>query len=190
MSSLQYITAEGNAPAEEQAVCIRCGLCCDGTLFAYAVLNAGERENLPEKLEEQSYTEGGKDYFSLPCQYFSGKCTIYNLKRADVCSSYRCQLLKDQAEGKITHDAALSLVHEAMAMRHEILEQYRSISGDREKIFFKQLLVRLGKLREAQDEESQASSIYDLLIARCNIFETLLIKYFRSEEDFEKMIMR
>ena len=190
MSSLPFITAEGKATAEEQAVCIGCGLCCDGTLFAYAVLNPGERGNLPEKLEEQSYTEDGKDYFSLPCQYFEGKCMIYNLKRADVCSSYRCRLLKDLAAAKITTDDAHGLVYGAKEMRDEILEHYRDLSGEKERIHFKELLVKLGKPGKTPDEGSTYIAKYDLLIARCNILEALLIKYFRPEEDFEKMIMR
>ncbi|MBE0674536.1 MAG: hypothetical protein IH591_07745, partial [Bacteroidales bacterium] len=86
------------APAEEQAICVVCGFCCDGTLFVNAGLNQGERgSGLPEKIEQASFSEGGRDYFRLPCNYFSGKCSIYDRNRADVCSSFRCQLLKDLA---------------------------------------------------------------------------------------------
>lgn len=177
-------------PPEEQLICVTCGYCCDGTLFMHAHLNPGERGNLPEKIEENSFIEEGKDYFRLPCQYFSEKCTIYDRKRADVCSSYRCQLLKDVAEGKVSMSDALETVHEARNMRDEIMEEYRRISGNSERINFRQLLLDLWKIQEAASEGEALSMDYEILLARCNIFEALLIKHFRSAEDFEKMIMK
>ena len=36
-------------PVIEQEICVTCGFCCDGTLFKYAVLQSGERGNLPAK---------------------------------------------------------------------------------------------------------------------------------------------
>ena len=58
------------APAEEQKICVGCGFCCDGTLFVHAVLNPGERGSLPEKIEENAYSEGEKDLFSSALQVF------------------------------------------------------------------------------------------------------------------------
>jgi hypothetical protein len=190
MSSRERIITDSKAPAEEQEICKECGLCCDGTLFSFAGLYPGERSDLPEKIKKKSFTEGDKDYFYLPCLYFSGKCTIYTFKRADVCSSYRCQLLKDLSEGKMTMDVAHGLVRKAIKMRTEIMEQYRTISGEKRKTYFKKLLTELGKIGESLTEGTTVCNQYDLLLARCNIFEALLIKYFRSEGDFEKMTMR
>ena len=178
------------APLDEQNICVICGFCCDGTLFMHAHLNPGERGNLPEKIEEAGFSEDGKDYFRLPCQYFSEKCTIYDRKRADVCSSYRCQLLKDFAEGKISLSDSLETVRGARGMRYEIMEEYRRISGNSDRINFRQLLLNLGKIQEAVSEEKPLSMDYEMLLARCNIFEALLIKHFRSAEVFEKMIMK
>lgn len=177
-------------PVEEQSICIRCGFCCDGTLFFHAHLNPGERGHLPEKIEKNSFSKEGKDYFKLPCQYFSGKCTIYDRERAYVCGSYRCQLLKDFADGKIIVPDALEVVRDAMSMRKDILEEYRRISGEDTGINFRQLLLNLGKIQKAASEEKFLSRDYEMLLARCNIFEALLIKHFRSAEDFEKMIMK
>ena len=46
-------------------------------------------------------------------------------KRADVCSSYRCQLLKDFADGKVTLNDALEIVREARNIRTELIDQYQ-----------------------------------------------------------------
>lgn len=176
-------------PIDEQQICVTCGFCCDGTLFLHACLNPGERGSLPDKIEQNSFTEKDKDYFRLPCQYFSGKCTIYDRKRADVCSSYRCQLLKDFAEGEVTLSEVLKIVREAMSMRAEIFEECARITGNSSDKNFRQILIELGKILKSATEQTPVSMESELLLARCNIFEALLIKHFRSVEDFMKMIM-
>ncbi len=175
------------APEEEQKICVGCGFCCDGTLFIHAVLKPGERTTAPEKIREQVFNEGEKDYFWLPCTYFSDKCLIYDSKRADVCGSYRCQLLRDFAGGKITLEEALGVVKEARAMRSELMGQYRHLTGNNEEMHFIRLLMKLGKLQETGREDEQPDMDLEILLARCNIFETLLIKHFRSAGDFGKM---
>jgi GxxExxY protein len=180
----------GVAPQEEQNICVSCGFCCDGTLFLHAHLNPGERGNLPAKIEKASLSEDGKDYFRLPCRYFSERCTIYDRKRADICASYRCQLLKDHAAGKIIQDAAIEAVREAREMHGAIMAEYQRLSGRRKKINFRQLLSELGKMQKNTTQDKPVSKEYEMLLARCNIFEALLIKRFRSAEDFEKLVMR
>jgi hypothetical protein len=176
------------APPEEQKICISCGFCCNGTLFLFAHLDPGERGSLPERIEKNSYSEKGKDYFRLPCEYFSGKCTIYNLERAHICGSYRCQLLKDYAGGKMTLQTAQEVIRSAKKMHSDGIENYRYLSGNQEKIFFRQLLSELGKIQNSVAERNLVNTDYELLLARCNIFEALLIRHFRSADDFEKIM--
>jgi len=178
------------APLDEQKICIKCGMCCDGTLFFHAHLDPGERGNLPEKIEENSYSKDGKDFFRLPCPYFDGRCTIYDQKKANVCSGYRCQLLKDFAEAKLTLDEALMVVSDALTMRDQILEQYRVFSCSRRKIYFKKLLREMGKIQESLEDGAPADWGFEMLLAQCNIFEALLIRHFSPAGEFDKMIMK
>ena len=71
------------APLQEQDICVTCGFCCDGTLFAHALLNPGEKGSLPERIEESVFSLDDRDYFHLPCRYFAGRCTIYDRQRAE-----------------------------------------------------------------------------------------------------------
>jgi len=179
-------------PTDEQLICVKCGLCCDGTLFLHAHLDPDEmaKGDLPGWIEGHIISKEGKEYFTLPCGYFCEKCTIYDRKRAKVCSSFRCQLLKDFAEGKVTMDDALEVVREAMKMRTELLEQYRIISGKSVDPVFRQMLTELGDLHESGSEKITPDLDHEMFVARCNIFEALLTKHLRSAEDFEKMIMK
>ena len=189
MISLKSIVIINEAPKEEQSICVTCGMCCDGTLFFHAHLNPGERGHLPEKIEENSFSKEGKDYFKLPCLYFTEKCTIYDRKRADVCSGYRCQLLMDFAEGKVLLSDAIEIVKGAMDMREVIMKEYRRVTGNNESVTFRQLLMELGKIRKSATGNEQSDKDYEILQARCNIFVALLTKHIRSASDFDKMMV-
>jgi hypothetical protein len=77
-----------------------------------------------------------------------------------------------------------------MSMRTEIIKEYLGISGNSGEINFRQILIELGKVQKSVAGKESLGIDYELLIAKCNIFEALLIKHFRSAEDFEKMIMK
>ena len=175
-------------PPEEQDLCVPCGFCCDGTLFMHAVLLPGEKGSLPEKIEQAYYLEEGKEFFCLPCLYFDRKCTIYDQKRAEVCLFYRCQLLKDFAEKKISREDALSLIHNAMATRDELIKSFNILSPDNPAAHFRELLLKMGKTDKIIPEGRPFRMNFEILNARCNIFEAQLIKYFRSSGEFENMI--
>ena len=49
--------------------------------------------------------------------------------------------------------------------------------------------MELGKIRKSASGNEQSDMDYEMLLARCNIFEALLIKHFRSASDFEKMMI-
>lgn len=174
----------------EQKICISCGFCCDGTLFTRASLQAGERGSMPAKIEQNYLRINDKEYFVLPCQYFNGKCSIYIEKKAYVCSAYRCQMLKDFAEYRVTQEQALEIVNKTIRMRRELLDLYYLVSGNNKHLYFRKLLRELGVIMEHSSKETTLSIEYEQLIAKCNIFEALLIKYFRSDQDFNDLIMR
>ncbi len=173
------------SPVAEQEICVQCGLCCDGTLFMYAQLQPGERGNLPEKIEQKYRKIGETEQFLLPCQYFDGKCTIYDQKRAVVCSAFRCQLLRDFSKGRISKNDADKTVLNALKFRDEILELYKRIFDVDTKLSFRELLNEMGKMTEPPTEKTKELA---LLKAKCNIYETLLIKNFKSIKTFESMI--
>lgn len=167
-----------SASEDEQKICLRCGLCCDGTLFLRAILGKNEKENLPEKINQNRFVGKKKEYFRLPCEYFDRKCTIYNLQRAEICSSFRCFLLKSLSEGGISTDDACAVVNDAVSMKDSIRNDFRKITGGKSDLPFRQILIELGTSQFSGPE-------FDLFKARCNIFEALLIKLFRADKDFE-----
>ncbi|MDI9563130.1 MAG: hypothetical protein WBK43_07640 [Prolixibacteraceae bacterium] len=177
----------GPSPYKEQEICLLCGFCCDGTIFHYATLIPGEKGNLPEKIEKNIFTKDGTDYFHLPCRYFKGKCSIYKKKKAYVCSAYKCELLNSFREKKMPLKECLKIVKQGRKMRKEVVYYFQKYTGKKEKTSFRKILPEIGNILKSVTGNGQSDVELEMLIARSNIFESLLIKYFRSHANFDKM---
>jgi len=174
-------------PEAEQTICVSCGFCCNGTLFGHANLQAGEKGSLPEKIEQAWFKNGEKEAFRLPCLYFKGKCSIYGQKKAIVCSSYRCKLLKDFSEDRISLDEALQLVKNAHSQRAAILKLAGKVMKTNDNPPFRHLVTEIKQWNDDQTDNGVATEELKTLTAHCNIFEALLIRHFKPDKDFESM---
>src|SRR5262245_48914366 len=94
-------------------LCLRCGLCCDGTLFMRADLEPGEEEFAESLgLAVQPGRGGEPGNFQLPCTAFiDGRCSVYERGRPARCGSYRCNLLRRYVDGTNALDEVLPIVH-------------------------------------------------------------------------------
>jgi hypothetical protein len=55
----------------ELEICMKCGLCCDGTLFSFGLLKKGEKEFLPTLLQKRIIVTEKVERFKQPCPYFN-----------------------------------------------------------------------------------------------------------------------
>lgn len=106
--------AEVPGPFSPQAsdLCVACGLCCDGSVYAQASLDPDEVDAAAaEGLEV--FERGGEAYFKLGCPCLKGTaCQIYE-RRPRRCRSFRCVLLHRLDIGEISLPAALATAAEA-----------------------------------------------------------------------------
>ena len=173
----------------EQEICIKCGLCCDGTLFNLATVEKGEKEFLPTLLQKRYIVTEKGERFNLPCPYFDKKCTIYNEKKANVCSGFRCQLLKNLSKGKINKTNAEKVVNNAIELRNEIFRIYKPLNKSNLTLSFKELHYAIRKRNETNIVEDVKDKQLELLMFKSNILEILLIKYFKSTKEYESLMM-
>jgi Fe-S-cluster containining protein len=91
------------APRLTDALCTRCGLCCDGTVFGDVELAGPAEATRVEILGlgiEDDDTNG--DVLSLPCAALRGsRCSIYALRPA-CCRDFECRLLQNARRGTVT----------------------------------------------------------------------------------------
>ena len=104
---------------DESALCLACGLCCQGPLFSWAVLQPDElahAETLPVVMVDREDALG----FRLPCACFRDMhCTVYD-ERFQVCRDFACQLLLRLRNDQVSQAEALELVRQARELVQEI----------------------------------------------------------------------
>ena len=97
-------------------LCTRCGLCCDGSLFADVELASSDESTTMEVmgLEIEDDDEDGNRLLVQPCGALKGRqCSIYP-HRPDCCREFECQLLQEVKRGITGVDRAKEKIAEAL----------------------------------------------------------------------------
>jgi hypothetical protein len=92
-------------------LCTRCGLCCDGSLFADVELTgATEAAGLEIMGLEIEEDDQGGGLLVQPCGALQGKrCGIY-AQRPECCRTFECRLLQDVRRGAVGVEEAVELI--------------------------------------------------------------------------------
>jgi hypothetical protein len=102
------------------AICVHCGLCCDGTLFRHASLKDDDDLQLARTLglsiNEQ---KDDKQNFRQPCHHFNGCCTIYTQPRPKVCGPYYCHPMRLLKKGDLSQTEATELIQRATRLKQQ-----------------------------------------------------------------------
>ncbi len=109
-----------NNSADSNPLCLECGLCCNGVIFANGQLlpddDAARLRELGLKLLRAPHSAPRTPKFAQPCAAFDGcRCGIY-AERPQYCRAFECALLKKFQAGKVTTGAALRKIQ--LARRH------------------------------------------------------------------------
>jgi Fe-S-cluster containining protein len=156
-------------PEGSQRLCLECGLCCNGVLFADVQLQPGDDTKRLEMLGLTSVGRGGKVRdlgskaggrrlkFPQPCAAFGEdcRCRIYP-DRPKYCRQFECLLLKSVQAGKTEPDAALGIIRAARRRAEKVKRLLREL-GDADEhialsIRFRRMQKRLEKI--FPDEET------------------------------------
>jgi Fe-S-cluster containining protein len=101
-----------------EALCLKCGLCCDGTLFTHVALTVPEAERLKGRVELQSNDAAG--VLRQPCSALDGcACTVY-AERPKGCARFVCFLGQALIDKEVGLEEAARTVAQAQALRDVI----------------------------------------------------------------------
>ncbi|MGA0437617.1 MAG: YkgJ family cysteine cluster protein [Limisphaerales bacterium] len=92
----------------ESELCTRCGMCCDGTLFASVALDETEKSRL------------GRELLPQRCVFLNGGCCQIYAQRPSRCQVFQCQLLEDMHASTESHQNALQIVADTKKLRDEL----------------------------------------------------------------------
>jgi hypothetical protein len=118
-------------PSLTDTLCTRCGLCCDGTLFADVELAGRAEATRLEVLGLEIEDDDGRGQLLVqPCAALHGtRCTVY-AHRPSCCRTFECRLLQDVRRGAVSVEeagativATLELVRRAKALLVELAQE-------------------------------------------------------------------
>ena len=114
------MTHPGNR-ADGSALCLSCGMCCDGTLFTHVAFEPGDAAIEPVFARMTAVAEGSGRGFAQPCEMLDRRaCAIY-ARRPRPCARFRCRTLRELDRGWIDVDDAASRVDAALSARAEVM---------------------------------------------------------------------
>ena len=101
--------------ADTDALCMQCGLCCDGTFFGSVVVAENEGPRL-ERVGLRVIQQDGVPTMPQPCIALGGcLCSVYS-ERPAACAKYECSLRKRVNAGESTLEDATAKVAKMRAL--------------------------------------------------------------------------
>lgn len=166
---------------EENNICIKCGMCCDGTLFSWGKINDGEKLDKDFEIIQHK----GKDVFTQPCSYVNNcVCSIYNsskIQRPLICGNYKCNLLKKYNKQEVSYENAIKIIEitktTAAKLDKEITNSFPDIA--RESISNK--IDILNEKHNKTTNQMEFRKNFGKILLNSVIFREILWKHFKNK---------
>ena len=94
------------------ALCVECGLCCDGTLFRFLPVEPSQLDRY-RALALPVVTQSGQLAMPLPCSKLEARCCTVYTQRPPGCRTFVCHLGRRLELGDVGFTEALITVREA-----------------------------------------------------------------------------
>ena len=125
-----------------EQLCPKCGLCCNGVLFADVELRKGDDAQRLVELGLSLIKKGRQQAFAQPCACFDGTlCRIYT-GRPKRCRKFECGLLKRVQAGELDADAALKTIARAKHQVEKVCKLLRRTGSGDERLALSHRYVR------------------------------------------------
>jgi len=151
-------------------LCLECGLCCNGVIFANGQLqpedNVTRLEALGLKLVSTRKSQIANRKFQQPCAAFGGcRCNIY-ADRPKYCREFECLLLKNVNAGKMEPDAALKVIRTARRRVEMVRRLLRELGDADEHVALSLRFRRMQRRMESSGlDEEHADRFGELTLA-------------------------
>ena len=128
-------------PKLTDTLCLQCGLCCNGVLFADVRPEPGDKSPL----------FAGRSRVNQPCPAFNHDtcaCAIY-AERPARCRKFECRQLLAVQAGEITTDAALKRIRKARQLAGKVEKLLVELGNDETKFSLSRRFRRCQRAAEA-----------------------------------------
>src|SRR5262249_6463173 len=128
--------------SSSQSLCLRCGLCCDGTLFSYVPLKPGDEISPLKRAGINFRSDSDLKRIKQPCAgHKNCVCIVYD-SRPQTCREYRCELLKKFEQNDILYEDAVRIINNAVSLKNELNAAALAVSTNTESVQEVLLLVK------------------------------------------------
>ena len=147
-----------------EQLCLSCGLCCNGVIFADVRLQPGDDPEALRGLGVPLKPIRGKDgadgcqKFTQPCAAFNGSCTVY-AQRPAHCRDFECALLKSVAKG-LEPAAAQQIIRTALRRAEKVRKLLRELGDTDEKLSLSKRFRRVKRRMETQRPDDETADRY------------------------------
>lgn len=152
-----------------EPLCLACGLCCNGVIFADVKLQSGEDaarfQSLGLAFSTPSTVRSGvrTPRFMQPCAALEGcRCRIYG-ERPKHCRAFECALLKSAKAGQVENAAALRIIHEARDRAEKVRGLLRALGDNDEQSPLSARFRRTSKRVETMGLDEMTAEKYGAL---------------------------
>jgi Fe-S-cluster containining protein len=168
-------------PSPTDTLCTRCGLCCDGSLFADVELASSDEASALEVMGldiEYTDDEDNGGLLLQPCGALKGKrCSIYPY-RPDCCRTFECRLLQEVKRGAVRVDRAKEKIAEALKQIERVKELVVQLGQCNERLSLKERCVEALALSEEADADPEMNQRREELEAAMITVERLIQETF------------
>jgi len=156
-------------------ICLSCGMCCDGTLIGFVQLDQKEVPALRKVMEIEE--ENNENIFLQPCDKYCDGCTIYT-ERPENCVKFKCGLLENLEQKKLTFDSAINTIELARKKRYAIEQQISSLNLDLRSQSFYFKIIELNKILQKPEFDSDLTAEKHNIISDMKELEELIVEKF------------
>lgn len=149
---------------DANSLCLECGLCCNGVIFARGQLqpedDLARLKSLGLKFPANQKSKIEFQKFLQPCATFDGcRCKIYG-DRPKYCREFECLLLKSVKAGQTETSAALRVIRKARKRVEKVNRLLRELGDTDEQVA---LSIRFRKTQnriESNDVDAATAETY------------------------------
>lgn len=162
-----------------EQLCLACGLCCNGVIFADVQLQRGDDvAGLDLAGLPLSKNKTGKTKFPQPCAAWKNcRCQIYTM-RPRHCRDFECALLESVHGGWTTVDSALRTIRTAKRQADKVRELLRQLGDADEQMALSLRFRRVKKRMESSDLDEETADIFGQLTLAVHELNVLLSEAF------------
>jgi Fe-S-cluster containining protein len=180
-ASIRYTLSLVMPVTDASQLCLECGLCCNGVIFADVRLQPGDDParltslGLPLTAAPASRPARTRiQKFPQPCAALEGcRCSIYP-DRPEYCRAFECLLLKRVQSGRLEIPAARRSIRAALRRAEEVKRLLRELGDREEQLALSPRFQRVKRRLESESPDEEAAEVFGRLTLAVHDLNVLL----------------